>query len=101
MATFVLKRDNLKLGLLLGFLGPLVGIFIVYLITARSTPFSVFMQEFFNNNKMITSIGSLSLLANIILFTVYINTHRDSTAKGIFITTCLYGVAILLLKIFN
>lgn len=101
MATFVLKKDNLKLGLLLGFIGPLIGIFIVYLITARSTPFSVFMEEFFNNNKMITSIGSLSLLANIILFTLYINTHRDNTAKGIFITTCIYGVVILLLKIFN
>ncbi|MGC4037163.1 MAG: hypothetical protein QM764_14485 [Chitinophagaceae bacterium] len=101
MATFVLKRDNLKLGLVLGFLGPLIGLLVVYIITARSTPFSVFMEEFFNNNKMITSIGSLSLLANIILFTIYINTHRDSTAKGIFITTCLYGVAILLLKIFN
>ena len=101
MATFVLKRDNLILGLILGFLGPLLGLFIVYLITARSTPFSIFIEELFNNNKIITSIGSLSLLANIILFTIYINTHRDSTAKGIFITTCLYGVAILLLKIFN
>jgi len=101
VATFVLKRDNLILGLILGFLGPLLGLFIVYLITARSTPFSIFIEELFNNNKIITSIGSLSLLANIILFTIYINTHRDSTAKGIFITTCLYGVAILLLKIFN
>lgn len=101
MATFVLKRDNLKLGLILGLISPLVGIFVIYLITARSTPFSIFMDEFFNNNKMITSYGSLSLVANIILFTVYINTHRDSTAKGIFITTLLYGVAILLLKIFN
>ena len=101
MATFILKKDNLKLGLLLGFIGPLAGLFVVYLITARSTPFSVFLEEFFNNNRMITSIGSLSLLANIILFTIYINTQRDSTAKGIFITTLLYGVAILLLKIFN
>ena len=101
MATFVLKKDNLKLGLILGFLAPLLGLFIVYLLTARSTPFPVFIEEFFNNNKMITSIGSLSLLANIILFTIYVNTHRDNTAKGIFITTCLYGVAILLLKIFN
>jgi hypothetical protein len=101
VATFVLKKDNLKLGLILGLLGPLIALPVIYLITARSTPFSVYMEEFFNNNKMITSIGSLSLLANIILFTIYINTQRDSTAKGIFITTCLYGVAILLLKIFN
>ena len=34
---------------------------------------------------MITSVGSLSLLANVILFTIYVNTHRDNTAKGIFI----------------
>ena len=101
MATFILKKDNLKMGLILGLIGPVIGLFVVYLLTARSTPFSIYLEEFFNNNRMITSIGSLSLLANIILFTIYINTHRDSTAKGIFITTLLYGVAILLLKIFN
>jgi len=43
----------------------------------------------------------LSLLANAVLFTIYINTHRDNTAKGIFLTTVIYGIGILVLKILN
>ena len=101
MATFILKRDNLKLGLLLGFIGPLLGLAIIYLLKFSSVGFINFLEEFINNNKLITSIGALSLLANIVLFTFYVNTHRDSTAKGIFIITLIYGVVILLLKFFN
>jgi hypothetical protein len=52
-----------------------------------------------NDSKMITSVGSLSLLANVVLFTIYVNTHRDDTAKGIFIMTLIYGIGILVLKI--
>jgi hypothetical protein len=101
VATFILKRDNLKLGLLLGFIGPLLGLVIIYFLKFSSVSFIDFLDEFINNNKLITSIGALSLLANIVLFTFYVNTHRDSTAKGIFLVTLLYGVAILLMKLFN
>jgi hypothetical protein len=59
-----------------------------------------FLDYFFNDSKLITSIGALCLLANAVLFTIYINTHRDNTAKGIFVTTLLYGIAILIIKVF-
>ena len=97
----ILKKDNLKLGVVLGLIGPLLGLIVIYFIKFSSTPFGVFIDEFFHNNKLITSIGSLSLLANVVLFTVYVNTHRDSTAKGIFIITLIYGIAILVLKLLN
>ena len=97
----ILKKDNLKLGVILGLIGPLLGLIVIYFIKFSSTSFGVFIDEFFHNNKLITSIGSLSLLANVVLFTVYVNTHRDSTAKGIFIITLIYGIAILVLKLLN
>jgi hypothetical protein len=97
----ILKQDNLKLGLVLGLFGPLIGLVVIYFIKFSGYSFGDFLDEFFNNNKLITSIGSLSLLANVILFTVYVNTQRDSTAKGIFIITLVYGIAILALKLFN
>jgi hypothetical protein len=40
-------------------------------------------------------------LANVILFTIYINTHRDKTARGIFLITLVFGIGILVLKLFN
>ena len=101
MATFILKKDNLRLGLILGLLGPILGLFIVYFVKFSSYGFTEFLDYFFNDNRLITSIGALCLLANAVLFTIYINTHRDKTAKGIFATTLVYGITILVLKIFN
>ena len=100
MATFILKRDNLKLGLILGLLGPALGLIVVYFLKFSSYGFGEFLDYFFNDRKLITSIGALCLLANAVLFTIYINTHRDNTAKGIFATTLVYGIAILVIKIF-
>jgi len=100
VATFILKRDNLKLGLVLGLVGPVLGLIIVYFLKFSSYDFMDFLDYFFNDSKLITSIGALCLLANAVLFTIYINTHRDSTAKGIFVTTLVYGIAILIIKVF-
>jgi hypothetical protein len=97
----IFKKDNLKLGLILGLIGPIVGLFIIYFIKFPGVSFGDFFDLFINTNRLITSIGSLSLLANVVLFTIYINTHRDNTAKGIFLVTLIYGIGILLLKILN
>ena len=97
----IFKKDNLRLGLALGLIGPLLGLVIIYFIKFPSYPFMDFLTYFMNDNKMITSIGALSLLANVILFTIYINTHRDETAKGIFAVAVIYGIGILILKILN
>jgi hypothetical protein len=99
--TMFLKKDNLRLGLALGLLGPLLGLVVVYFIKFPSFTFKDFLDNFMHDNRMITSIGSLSLLANAVLFTLYVNTGRDNTAKGIFIITLIYGIGILVLKIFN
>ena len=96
-----LKKDNLRLGLALGLIGPLLGLVVIYFIKFPSYSFMDFLTYFMNDNKMITSIGALSLLANIIMFTIYINTHRDDTSKGIFLMTVIYGIGILILKILN
>jgi hypothetical protein len=97
----ILKKDKLQLGLFLGLIGPLIGLVVIYFIKFSSSSFQIFLEEFFSNNKLITSIGSLALLANVILFTIYINTHRDKTARGIFLITLVFGIGILVLKLFN
>jgi uncharacterized BrkB/YihY/UPF0761 family membrane protein len=97
----IFKKDNLKFGLVLGLLGPIVGLAVVYLVSYRAFTFGDFFNSFITDNKRITSIGALSLLANAVLFTIYVNTHRDNTAKGIFLMTVIYGIGILVLKIFN
>ena len=52
-----------------------------------------------NEKKLITFWGVWCLVGNIALFTYYINTAKDQTAKGIFAITVVYGIGILLLKL--
>ena len=98
----ILKKDNLKFGILLGILGPLLAMLIYYLwIFSRTISLTEYFYVLRNNKQLLTAISSISLLANAILFTIYINTHRDQTAKGIFVATLLYGIAVLIYKLIH
>lgn len=99
----IFTKDNLRLGLVLGLIGPVLGLLIIKMVKPEFSGLSLrdFLDTFLNTNRLLTSIGSLSLLANVVLFTLYVNTQRDKTAKGIFLVTLIYGIAILVLKILN
>jgi len=93
------KKDNLRFGMLLGFIAPLLSLVAYYFIKFYPL-FSVkdclnFIAE---NKNQITAISVPCLLLNIALFTFYINTRRDKTAKGIFAITLIYAIVALLLK---
>jgi hypothetical protein len=95
----MLKKDNLRFGMLLGFIAPLLSLTVYYFIKFYPL-FSVKdCLEFIAANKnLITAISVPCLVLNIALFTFYINTRRDKTAKGIFAITLVYAIAALLLK---
>lgn len=93
------KKDNLRFGLLLGFTTPLLSVIVYYFIRFYPT-FSVSdVWAFMGREKQqITAISIPCLVLNIALFTFYVNTNRDQTAKGIFATTLIYAIGTLLLK---
>lgn len=96
----MLKKNDIRLGLILGFLAPVAGIFGYYFWKFRLFTLNEFFQVLNMQKSLLSGIISVALVANAILFTIYINQHKDSTAKGIFITTCLYAVVTLLFKWF-
>jgi formate/nitrite transporter FocA (FNT family) len=96
-----MKKDNLKLGLLLGFLAPVIGIFGYYLWKFRLFTLNEFFQVLNMQKSLLSGIISIALIANAILFTLYINEHKDQTAKGIFIATCIYALITLGFKWFG
>jgi hypothetical protein len=98
--TFFLKKDDLKLGLVLGFITPLLVLIIIYYVRFSGWTFNEFLRTFFTEKSLITFFGVWCLVGNIALFTFYINTQRDRTAKGIFAVTLVYGIAVLVLKLF-
>lgn len=99
--TFFLKKDNLKLGIILGLVTPWLVFVIIYFARFSGYTFQEFIRVFLTENRLITFFGVWCLVGNIALFTFYINTHRDNTAKGIFAISVLYGIGVLLLKLFN
>lgn len=99
----IFKKDSFGLGLILGFVAPAIGILLFKLNKFRSFSFKeVFQFMYVETGHGTLSVAlSLSLLLNAVIFTVYINTNRDKTARGIFATTVFYGIFVLLLKTFG
>jgi hypothetical protein len=98
----ILRKDNFWLGAIMGLIAPIFGILIF-----KSYKFAAFSyKELFQwmyiepGFKTLSVALSLSLLLNALLFTIYINSRKDSTAKGIFATTLLYGLIVLIIKTF-
>lgn len=96
----MLKRDSLRLGIVLGIIAPFFGFAIYYFVKFFPTySFGEFLEFLKTNKSLITVVVSLSLLANAAVFTLYINIQKDYTAKGIFIVTVVYGIAALLFRL--
>ena len=99
----IFKKDSITLGFILGLIAPILGIilFKIYkfgIFTYRET-FDFMRLE--PGHKTLSVALTLSLLLNALLFTIYINSAKDNTAKGIFISTVLYGMVVLLIKTFG
>ena len=97
----ILKKDNLRLGLIVGIIAPLIGMMIYYFWKFFPT-FSLgeFLRVLTVEKGLINALTIFSLFANVAVFTFYVNTRRDRTAKGIFIITCIYAVGAFILKLF-
>jgi len=96
----IFKRDDVKLGIVLGLIAPLLGliIFILYKLGNLSIREGFQFMMLDPGLRIFSAALSLSLLLNAVLFTLYINTSRDLTAKGIFFSTMAYGLIILIIK---
>lgn len=94
--------DKYPFGIAIGALAPVLGIVIYYLlkIDTATIGFGQFIEFFFQTKALLTAVGTLSLVANIILFTLFINARKDKTAIGIFGMTVMYGLIILFVKFF-
>jgi len=98
MAISLFRKNNIRLGLILGFLLPLVSILLYYYWKIYPNSWTAFLSFLKTEKRLLSSITVICLLLNIVLFTAYVNTRRDETAKGIFAITLIYAIASLLVK---
>jgi hypothetical protein len=97
----MLKRDSIRLGLILGFIGPILGAIVYYFVAfyTHHVSFMEFLGYLRQYKSLLTAVSSISLIANAVLFTFYVNARKDQTIKGIFLATLIYGIAVLLIKV--
>ena len=97
----ILKKDNFLMGCIMGFIAPILGLFLFkyYKFREFGSKDLQFQFMYYEPGHATLSVAlSLSLLLNAVLFTVYINTAKAKTAKGSFATSMFYGLIILLIK---
>ncbi len=94
------KKDNFIYGCVLGVLAPIAGLLMLKFRKFGMLSFKEVLQFMYYQpgHGLITAGLTISLMMNAILFTLYINKRKDQTGKGLFITTVIYGVVILLIK---
>jgi hypothetical protein len=99
----ILKKDNFIFGFIMGLVAPFLGFAIFKYKKLGPLSYGEALQYLFlePGYRMLTIAISLSLLANAVLFTIYINAHIDKTAKGIFAATIIYALTALSLKTFG
>lgn len=96
----IFKKDNFIFGLALGLIAPIIGFVLYKFVKFKQFTLEDMFHYLKESPNLISSFISISLLANAIFFTIYINGHRDKTAKGIFLVTVIYAVIALIFKYF-
>ena len=94
----IFKKDNFIFGIALGILAPVIGFLIYKLVKFKGLSLFEMFQWMKLNPNLISASISVSLMANAILFTIYINGKRDKTAKGIFVITIIYAITAMIFK---
>jgi hypothetical protein len=95
----MLTKDSLRYGLVLGFLAPLAGLLVYYFVQFKNvTTLPGFFHFVLVEKALLTAMISVLLVANAAVFTWYVNKRKDRTAKGVFISTCIYGLSALIWK---
>lgn len=99
----MLKKDNFIFGFIMGLIAPLIGFVIFKYTKLGALSYRQALQYLFvqPGHNLLTVAISLSLMANAVLFTIYINARIDNTAKGIFWATLIYALTALSIKTFG
>jgi len=94
----LLLKDKILLGLILGFITPLIGFTIFYFARFHLFSLKEYCEVLLMERPLLSGIITISLVANVFIFTLYINIKHDKTAIGIFIASLIYGLFALYLK---
>lgn len=90
-------KDSLLLGLMLGLLIPVLGVFAFYYSKFAAVDLVQFLQVA-TKHRVLSPMLSLCAILNLGTFYLFLNKNLYLTARGIILATILYGVTIVVLK---
>ena len=93
------KFDAPIVGLVLGVIIPLIGLFIFYKFNFKTLDFAEFV-DYINRKQMFPQLLSLSVVSNLGLFFIFIWKKFYYSAKGVIAATFLYVLVVIILKYF-
>ena len=93
-----MNKELIK-GSFIGIIAPIAA-FVVYVAfcTENSDPLAMYKQII--EIGKLSHVISLSVLINLLIFFMNINTSRDEQARGVLLATILYGIFIVIIKFF-
>jgi hypothetical protein len=92
------KLDKLWFGLVCGLLGPVLGMFIFYLLKFSNMPISGFLDVMKDPLVLSPMLSLGAFLVNLGLFFLFLNKGWNAPARGVIMATFLHVAIVLILK---
>ena len=93
----IAKYNNLRIGLILGILAPLLGFIVIYGVAFRGMTVSEYFDLLIYNKKL-SSIISLSVIPNLLLFFIFIWLNYLYSARGVLASTMIFALVVVITK---
>ncbi|MCC7533981.1 MAG: hypothetical protein IT246_08585 [Bacteroidia bacterium] len=90
-------KDSIWIGIPAGLIGPLIGVLGFYFANFSNSPITQFFKLATAEN-LLSPLLSLCAVINLGIFYIFIHFNHLLTARGIILSTFVYGVAIVILK---
>lgn len=91
--------DKMWLGIVLGLLAPMLTMYIYYYVNFSHIAISKFIEHLFAVHIQ-ASLPSLCVVSNLLVFFIFIWSEKYLSARGVLLSTFLYGGLVVYLKFF-
>ena len=95
--TIWTRLNTITFGLISGMLVPLLALVIFYLISSPDTAFPEFVEFIISRNKL-SSLISLSLVPDLLVFFIFIWLNYLYSARGVMAAVFLFALIVVLTK---
>ena len=91
------KINNIRIGLLLGILAPVITMLIIYLVQFSGYGFQELI-DILVSKRAFTKIVSLCVIPNLALFFFFLNKNYFYSARGVLLSTVLFAAFVFITK---